>query len=62
MMRKTETGSISSFWTIEAQRTLNIDSQMASSGVIFSDGMIDDFIEFNSGSAASIKREWCATD
>jgi len=46
--------------TISTGQALTVNSQMASHGVIFSDGMIDDFIEFNSGTAASIGLAICA--
>ena len=40
--------------SIDSERSLKISSHMASHGVIFSDGMIDDFVEFNSGTVASV--------
>lgn len=39
---------------IEGTDTVSIESHMPESGVIFSDGMEQDFLEFNSGSTATI--------
>ena len=41
--------------TIEQKQELVIGSQMDGNGVIFSDGIEKDFIEFNSGSIAAFK-------
>lgn len=43
------------FGTIEAETTLQLRSLMGGNGVIFSDGIESDFLEFNSGALASIK-------
>ena len=42
------------FGHIEAGQSLEVTSQMPQSGVIFSDGIEDDFLEFNSGRIARI--------
>jgi len=42
------------FGRIEAGQSLEVTSQMPQSGVIFGDGVEDDFLEFNSGRIASI--------
>lgn len=42
------------FGRIEAKDQLVISSQTPENGVIFSDGMADDFMQFNSGSVATI--------
>ena len=42
------------FGHVEAGQTLEITSQMPQNGVIFSDGIEDDFLQFNSGSIARI--------
>ena len=42
------------FGHIQAGQTLAVTSQMPQNGVIFSDGMEDDFLEFNSGRIAHI--------
>ena len=42
------------FGRIEAGDTLEIVSHMPQNGVIFSDGVEDDFLEFNSGAIARI--------
>jgi hypothetical protein len=41
--------------TIEPQQELIIESLMPDNGVIFSDGMEDDFLQFNSGTIARIR-------
>jgi NAD kinase len=40
---------------IEPGRTLQLESQMPSGGVIFSDGMEADFLQFNSGSTVCVR-------
>lgn len=40
---------------IRAEEELRIDSHMAEGGIIFSDGMESDFLEFNAGAAAAVK-------
>lgn len=40
---------------IEEQQALELESLMPSGGVVFSDGMEADFLQFNSGAAVSIK-------
>lgn len=42
------------FGRIEVRQTLEIVSQMPQNGVIFSDGVEEDFLEFNSGTTARI--------
>ncbi len=42
------------FGRIEAGQSLQVTSQMPVNGVIFSDGIEDDYLEFNSGSIAQI--------
>ncbi len=42
------------FGRIEAGQSLQVTSQMPVNGVIFSDGMEEDYLEFNSGSIAQI--------
>jgi hypothetical protein len=39
---------------VTPQQPLVIESQMGENGVIFSDGIEQDFIEFNSGTKATI--------
>jgi NAD kinase len=48
------TGAEIVFGKITSDRPLRIVSQMAESGVIFSDGIESDYLEFNSGAAATI--------
>lgn len=48
------TGTKLIFGNITATETMHITSLMANSGVIFSDGIESDFLEFNSGMNASI--------
>lgn len=42
------------FGRVTEQQPLTIESQMSENGVIFSDGIESDFLEFNSGSCATI--------
>lgn len=39
---------------IDSQRRLDLESQMPENGVIFSDGVLEDYLEFNSGKMVSI--------
>lgn len=39
---------------LEEERKLVVESHMAEGGLIFSDGMLSDYIEFNSGATASV--------
>jgi hypothetical protein len=39
---------------IEGTNSISVESHMSESGVIFSDGMESDFIQFNTGSVARI--------
>ena len=48
------TGAALAFGKVTAQQPLVIESQMGENGVIFSDGIEQDFIEFNSGTKATI--------
>ena len=48
------TGSSLVFGRITDESPLLLESQMAEHGVIFSDGIENDFLEFNSGTQASI--------
>ena len=48
------TGTELVYGEINETTPLAINSMMAQHGVIFSDGMIDDYIEFNSGTAVKI--------
>lgn len=48
------TGATLVFGCITNQAPLTIESQMAENGVIFSDGIEKDFLEFNSGAQATI--------
>lgn len=48
------TGTSLVYGKIEARDTFKLASQMAEGGIIFSDGIVDDAIEFNSGTIASI--------
>jgi NAD kinase len=48
------TGSSLVFGRVTPDRPLILESQMAENGVIFSDGIEKDFLEFNSGTRASI--------
>ena len=48
------TGAGLTFGRVDAGQPLTITSLMSSRGVIFSDGMEEDFLEFNSGQKASI--------
>ena len=43
------------FGRVSEDATLSIESHMPERGVIFSDGIKADFLEFNSGSRAEIK-------
>ena len=49
------TGARMAFGRIEADKPLTITSMMAAGGVIFSDGIESDFLEFNSGQKAIIQ-------
>ncbi len=40
--------------TIDVDKQLNLESQMPENGVIFSDGVLEDYLEFNSGKIVSI--------
>ncbi|MGI4788456.1 MAG: sugar kinase [Janthinobacterium lividum] len=42
------------FGRIESRQSLRVTSQMPANGVIFSDGIEEDYLEFNSGSIANI--------
>jgi hypothetical protein len=48
------TGAGLVFGTIEEGKALTIESHMPEQGVIFSDGIEADFLEFNSGAKTSI--------
>lgn len=48
------TGTELVYGEVTQQHTLTIRSRMANHGVIFSDGMVDDVVEFNSGAVASL--------
>lgn len=48
------TGTDLVYGDVTEAKALTIKSQMANHGVIFSDGMVDDFIDFNSGMVAEI--------
>lgn len=48
------TGTNLVYGKIEERDTFKLASQMAEGGIIFSDGIVDDAIEFNSGTIASI--------
>lgn len=48
------TGTSLVYGRIEERDTFKLASQMAEGGIMFSDGIVDDAIEFNSGSIASI--------
>ena len=50
--RSTEASIV--FGEITEQKSLTLLSQMSANGVIFSDGMEDDYLEFNSGMTATI--------
>jgi len=49
------TGTDLTFGKITSEDRLKVVSQMSDNGVIFSDGIESDFIEFNSGTEASIE-------
>src|SRR5439155_8421602 len=49
-----KTGASLVFGRVTAQQPLIIESQMGENGVIFSDGIEQDFLEFNSGTRAVI--------
>ena len=51
----TSTGAELVFGKIEDGKALTIESFMAENGVIFSDGVEEDFLEFNAGSVAKIR-------
>jgi len=51
-MRRTSTSVV--FGEITEDSPMKLLSQMAGNGVIFSDGMEADFLEFNSGMTATI--------
>lgn len=40
--------------TLNARRKMVVESQMATDGVIFSDGMQTDYLQFNRGAVATI--------
>lgn len=48
------TGTDLVYGDVTETKALTIKSQMANHGVIFSDGMVDDFIEFNSGTVVEM--------
>lgn len=48
------TGTSLVYGKIEERDTFKLASQMAEGGIIFSDGIVDDAIEFNSGTIASV--------
>jgi hypothetical protein len=48
------TGASLVFGRVTAETPLILESQMAENGVIFSDGIEKDFLEFNSGTRAQI--------
>ena len=48
------TGTALLFGRVTAQQPLTIESQMSENGVIFSDGIESDFLDFNSGTRATI--------
>jgi hypothetical protein len=48
------TGSSLVFGRVTKETPLILESQMAEHGVIFSDGIENDFLEFNSGTKANI--------
>lgn len=49
------TGTSLTFGVITRTESLQLASKMGQGGVIFSDGMLDDYLEFNSGSIATIR-------
>lgn len=49
------TGTELVFGNINAKSTMTIASHIPNNGVIFSDGMVDDYIEFNIGDSVEIK-------
>jgi NAD kinase len=49
-----QTGTEMLYGTINSNTPLHLASAMPENGVIFSDGMIDDFIEFNTGATVDI--------
>ncbi len=49
-----KTGATLVFGRVTPERPLQLESQMAENGVIFSDGIQNDFLEFNSGTQAVI--------
>lgn len=51
----TSTGADLVFGKIEQQKTLRITSLMPENGVIFSDGVEQDFLQFNSGTIAAVR-------
>ena len=48
------TGATLVFGRVTAETPLQLESRMAENGVIFSDGIENDFLEFNSGTQAVI--------
>jgi hypothetical protein len=48
------TGTRIVFGTITRDRPLRLDSRMAEHGVIFSDGIEQDYLQFNAGASATI--------
>jgi len=48
------TGASMVFGRVTPETPLVLESQMAENGVIFSDGIENDFLEFNSGTQATI--------
>ena len=48
------TGTELVYGEVNTQSQMTISSLMAGNGVIFSDGMVDDFVEFNSGSKVTL--------
>ena len=51
----TSTGTTVAAGTVEAGQELVLESQMPQGGVIFSDGVEADALEFNSGAVARIR-------
>lgn len=48
------TGTELVFGELMSQSKMKVSSQMAGNGVIFSDGMVDDFLDFNSGTEVTL--------
>jgi hypothetical protein len=54
ILRRSRPGTRIVFGTITRDRPLRLDSRMGEHGVIFSDGIEQDYLQFNAGATATI--------